>query len=161
MCQFTSLLTEHFVFVLLLPCVTHSSCSLPSCLCLSEKRRTLRLFCGLQGFFVYFFFTPPRAWLALHGRFTLASVWPKNAEKLRLFCRSRPPQWNNGFMVSSFLSFFIPKQMVKTYFFYNDVNIQIRRFFSELIEGKSCGKYCLIIIWIGTNTAFLTFFLGM
>ena len=36
-----------------------------------------------------FFFTPPRAWLALHGRFTLASVWPKNAEKLRLFCRSR------------------------------------------------------------------------
>ena len=41
-----------------------------------------------------FFFTPPRAWLALHGRFTLASVWPKNAEKLRLFCRSRPPQWN-------------------------------------------------------------------
>ena len=26
-----------------------------------------------------FFFTPPRAWLALHGRFTLASVWPKNA----------------------------------------------------------------------------------
>ena len=116
---------------------------------------------GYRCFFVHFFFTPPRAWLALHGRFTLASVWPKNAEKLRLFCRSRLPQWNNGFMVSSFLSFFIPKQMVKTYFFYNDVNIQIRRFFSELIEGKSCGKYCLIIIWIGTNTAFLTFFLGM
>ena len=29
-----------------------------------------------------------------HARLALASVWPKNAEKLRLFCRSRPPQWN-------------------------------------------------------------------
>ena len=28
------------------------------------------------------------------ARLALASVWPKNAEKLRLFCRSRPPQWN-------------------------------------------------------------------
>ena len=28
------------------------------------------------------------------ARFALASAWPKNAEKLRLFCRSRPPQWN-------------------------------------------------------------------
>ena len=46
-------------------------------------------------------------------------------------------------------------------FFYNHINIQIRRFFSELVESKSCGKYCLIIIRIGTNTAFLAFFLGM
>ena len=38
-------------FVLLLPCVTHSSCSLPTCLCLSEKRNKLRLFCGAQVFF--------------------------------------------------------------------------------------------------------------
>ena len=38
------------------------------------------------------------------ARHALNSVWPKNAEKLRLFCRSRPPQWNYGFMVSSFLS---------------------------------------------------------
>ena len=46
-------------------------------------------------------------------------------------------------------------------FFYSDINIQIRRFFSELVESKSCGKYCLIIIRIGTNTALLAFFLGM
>ena len=46
-------------------------------------------------------------------------------------------------------------------FFNNDINIQIKRFFSKLVEGKSCGKYCLIIIGIGTNTALLAFFLGM
>ena len=28
------------------------------------------------------------------ARLALASVWPKNAEKLRLFCRTWPPQWN-------------------------------------------------------------------
>ena len=28
------------------------------------------------------------------ARLALASVWRKNAEKLRLFCRTRPPQWN-------------------------------------------------------------------
>ena len=44
------------LIVLLLPCVTHSSCSLPTCLCLSEKRNKLRLFCGAQ---VFFFSTPP------------------------------------------------------------------------------------------------------
>ena len=38
-------------FVLLLPCVTHSSCSLPTGLCLLEKRNKLRLFCGAQVFF--------------------------------------------------------------------------------------------------------------
>ena len=48
----------------------------------------------VQVFFRVFFslllsrVTRPRA------RFALASVSPKNAEKLRLFCRSRPPQWN-------------------------------------------------------------------
>ena len=96
------------------------------------------------------------------ARFVLASVWPKNAEKSRLFCKSRPPQWNNGFMVSSFLSFFISERMVKTnFFFYNDNNIQIRKFFSELVESKRYGKPCLIIIRIETNTAFLAFSLGM
>ena len=106
----------------------------------------------------FFFHSSSRAWLAL----ALASVWPRNAEKLRLSCRSRPPQWNNGFMVSSFLSFFISERMVKTkFFFYSDNSIQIRRFFSELVESKSCGKYCQIIIRIGTNTALLAFFLGM
>ena len=27
-------------------------------------------------------------------RLALTSVWSKKVEKLRLFCRSRPPQWN-------------------------------------------------------------------
>ena len=46
-------------------------------------------------------------------------------------------------------------------FFNNHSNIQIRRFFSVLIENKSCGKYCSIIIRIGTNSALLAFSLGM
>ena len=46
-------------------------------------------------------------------------------------------------------------------FFYNYINIQIRTFFSELVQSKKCGKYCLIIIRIGANTAFLAFSLGM
>ena len=37
-------------------------------------------------------------------------------------------------------------------FFYNHINIQIRKFFSELVESKSLGKYCLIMIRIGMNT---------
>ena len=45
----------------------------------------------------------------------------------------------------------------KQTFFYNHINTQIRRFFSELVESKSCGKYSLIIIRIGTNTALLAF----
>ena len=51
---------------------------------------------GVQVFFRGFFFfslllsrvTRSRAHLAF------ASVWPKNGEKMRLFFRSRPPQWN-------------------------------------------------------------------
>ena len=81
-------------FVPLLSCVTHSSCSLPVCLCLLEKRRKLHLFCGAQVFFRVFF-TPP---LKRDSHFTVASRLPpfdrKTPEKLRLFCRSRPPQWN-------------------------------------------------------------------
>ena len=101
--------------------------------------------------------TRPRA------RFVLASVWPKNAEKSRLFCRSRPPQWNNGLMVSFFLVFLHIRTdgKNKLFFFYNDNNIQIRRLFSELVESKSCGRPCLIIIRIETNTASLAFSLGM
>ena len=46
---------------------------------------------GVQVFFRGFIFrSSSGAWLAL----ALASVWPKNTEKLRLFCRSGPPQWN-------------------------------------------------------------------
>ena len=38
---------------------------------------------GTGVFRVFFFFhSSSRAWLALHSRFTLASVWPKNAEKM-------------------------------------------------------------------------------
>ena len=40
------------------------------------------------GVLCFFFHSSSRA------RLVLASVWPKNDEKLRLFCRSRPPQWN-------------------------------------------------------------------
>ena len=95
-------------------------------------------------------------------RLALTSVWPKKVEKLPLFCRSRPLQWNTYFMVFSFLAFFISKRMVKTNFFFNyHINIPMRRFFSELVESKSCGKYCSIIIRIGTNTALLAFSLGM
>ena len=49
----------------------------------------------------------------------------------------------------------------KQTFFYNDINIQIKRFFSKLVESKSCEKYCLKIIRIETNTAFLAFLVGM
>ena len=52
---------------------------------------------GVQVLFRGFIFhSSSRAWLALRSRarLALASVWPKNAEKLRLFGRSRPPQWN-------------------------------------------------------------------
>ena len=46
-------------------------------------------------------------------------------------------------------------------FFYKHINIQIRRFFSELVESESCGKYCLIMIRIGMNTALLAFSLSL
>ena len=60
-----------------------------------------------------------------------------------------------------FLVFLYIKTEGKNNFFYDDVNIQVRRFFTELVESKSCGKYCLIITQIRTNTAFLAFFPGV
>ena len=57
-------------FVVLLPCVTHSSCSLPTGLCLLEKRNKLRLFYGAQ---VFFFSTPP---LKRDSHLTVASCLP-------------------------------------------------------------------------------------
>ena len=60
-----------------------------------------------------------------------------------------------------FLVFHRIKWVVKTNFYYNDFNIQIRRFLTELVESKSRGKYSPIIIRIGTNTAFLAFSLGV
>ena len=50
---------------------------------------------GVQVFFRGFFFSLLLSRVThSRARLALASVWPKNAEKLRLFCRSRPPQWN-------------------------------------------------------------------
>ena len=71
-CRYRVQLVLPFFFVLLLPCVTHSSCSLPACLCLLEKRRKLRLFCGARVFFRVFFFTP----LERGSHFTVASRLP-------------------------------------------------------------------------------------
>ena len=50
--------------------MTQSSCSLPTCLCLLEKRNKLRLFCGAQ---VFFFSTPP---LKRDSHLTVASCLP-------------------------------------------------------------------------------------
>ena len=52
---------------------------------------------GVQVFFggFFLFFTPPLAHVARsRARLALTSVWPKNAKKLSLFCRSRLSQWN-------------------------------------------------------------------
>ena len=76
---------------------------------------SILVYIGVQVFFSWLFFyfllllssvTRSRARLAF------TTVWPKKVEKLRLFCRSWPPQWNLWFMVFSFLPFFISKRMV-------------------------------------------------
>ena len=85
----------------------------------------------------------------------------KNAEKLPVLQiqASSMKLMVHGFLFLVFLH--IKTDGKNKLFFYSDINIQIRRFSSELVESKSCGKYCLIIIRIGTNIAFLAFFLGM
>ena len=45
-----------------------------------------------RGFFFFFLLLLSRVTRS-RARLTPASVWPKNTEKLRLFYRSRPPQW--------------------------------------------------------------------
>ena len=58
---------------------------------------SILVYIGVQVFFGGFFliFTPPLAHVARSpARLTLTSVWPKNAKKFRLFCRSRLSQWN-------------------------------------------------------------------
>ena len=97
-----------------------------------------------------------RAWFALLSSFALASVWPKNAEKLPVLqIQSSSMKLRvHGFL---FLVFIHIKADGKNKLFYDDIKIQIWRFFTELVESKSCGKYCLIIIQI----AFLAFFLWM
>ena len=50
---------------------------------------------GVQVFFRGFFFSLLLSRVThFRARLALSSVWLKNAEKLRLFCRTRPPQWN-------------------------------------------------------------------
>ena len=50
---------------------------------------------GVQVFFSWFYFSLLLlSVIRSRARLALASVWPKNAEKLRLFGRSRPPEWN-------------------------------------------------------------------
>ena len=115
---------------------------------------------SLRGFY---FFTPPlardslsrslRACLRLtEKRWKIAPVLQIQASSMKLRV--------HGFLFLVFLHIKTDGKN-KLFFFYNHINIQIRRFFSELVESKSCGKYCLIIIRIGTNTALLAFSLGM
>ena len=144
--------------VLLLPCVTHSSCSLPTCLCLSEKRRKLRLFCGAQVFFSLLLSSVTRTSRSLCACLRLTEKRWKIAPVLQIQASSMKLRVH-GFLFLVFLH--IKTDGKNKPFFYNDINIQIRRFFSDLAESKSCGKHCLIIIRIGTNTAFLVFSLGI
>ena len=112
--------------------------------------------------FFFFFFSPPLARDSLshspraclrstEKRWKIAFVLQIQASSMKLRV--------HGFL---FLVFLHIKTDGKNKFFYHKhINIQIRRFFSESVESKSCGKYCLIIIRIGTNTALLAFSLGM
>ena len=106
-----------------------------------------------RGFFFFFSVLLSRVTRS-RARLALASVRPKNAEKLRLFYRSRPPQCNKGFIVSSFLSFFISKRMVKTNLFF----ISTSTFRSG---GFSRSQSKVKAVENGTNTALLVFSLGM
>ena len=112
------------------------------------------------GFFSWFYFSLLLSHVTRsRARRTLASVWPKKTLKIAPVLQIQASSMKlmvHGFL---FLVFFRIKTdgKNKLFFFYNHINIQIRRFFSELVESKSCGKYCLIIIRIGTNTALLAF----
>ena len=120
---------------------------------------------GVQVFFggvflFVFFHSSSRAWLA----FAFASRFPPFDRKTlkNCACSADPGFLNERFHGFLFLVFLHIKTDGKNKpFFYNYINIQIRTFFSELVQSKKCGKYCLIIIRIGTNTAFLAFSLGI
>ena len=86
-------------FVPLLSCVTHSSCSLHVCLCLLEKRRKLRLFCGAQVFF-RLFFTPP---LKRDSHFTVASRLPPFDRKTPKNCALQIQAFSMKLIVVFFL----------------------------------------------------------
>ena len=111
-----------------------------------------------RGFFFVLFFTPslardslsrsPRVCPCLtEKRWKIAPVLQIQASTMKLRV--------HGFLFLVFLH--IKTDGKNKLFFKNHISIQIRRFFSALVESKSCGKYCLIIIRIGTNTALLAF----
>ena len=111
---------------------------------------------------LFFFHTSSRVWLAL----ALTSHLPPFDGKTLKNCACSAKlgllnETKGSCFPLSCLSSYQNGWQEQTFFFYKHINIQIRRFFSELVESKSCGKYCLIIIRIGTNTALLAFFLGM
>ena len=116
---------------------------------------------GVQVFFGGFllFFTPPLAHVARsRTRLALTSVWPKNAKKIEPVLQIQAFSMKLRVHRFFFLVFLHIKTDCKNkLFFYKHINIQIRRFFSELVESESCGKYCLIMIRIGMNTALLAF----
>ena len=90
----------------------------------------------------------PRACLRLtEKRWKIAPVLQIQASSMKLRV--------HGFLFLVFLH--IKTDGKNKLFFYNHINIQIRRFFSELVDSKSYGKYCPMIIQIGTNTALLAF----
>ena len=117
---------------------------------------------GTGVFFVVLFFTPPlardslsrspRACLRLtEKRWKIAPLRQIQASSMKLRI--------HGFFFLVFLH--IQTDGNNKLFFYNHINIKIRRFFSELVESNSLGKYSLIMIRIGMNTALLALSLGM
>ena len=116
---------------------------------------------GVQAFFRGFIFHSSSSWLPL----ALASRLPPfDRNTLKNSTSSTDPgflnETNSSWFPLSCLSSYQNGWEKKT-FFYNHINVQIRKFFSELVESKSLGKYCLIMIRIGMNTAVLALSLGM
>ena len=112
--------------------------------------------------FLFFFFTPPLARDSTSHSLSACLRLTEKRWKIAPFLQIQASSMKlriHGFLFLVFLH--IKTDGKNKLFFYNHINIQIRRFFSELVESKSCGKYCLIIIRIGTNTALLAFSLGM
>ena len=117
---------------------------------------------GYRCVFVVVFFTPPLARdslsRSLRACLRLTEKRWKIAPVLQIQAFSMKLRVHRFF----FLVFLHIKTDCKNkLFFYKHINIQIRRFFSELVESESCGKYCLIMIRIGMNTALLKCFLSL
>ena len=117
---------------------------------------------GVQVFFRGFIFhSSSRAWLALALALRLP---PFDRKTLKNCASSTDPgllnETNSSWFPLLCLSSY-QNGWLKQTFFYNHINIQIRKFFSELVESNSRGKYSLIMIQIGMNTALLALSLGM